>query len=319
MKRNALVTGGAGFVGSVLADQLLSAGWEVTIVDDLSNGKRENIPTGARFVQGDLADTAFVRSLAENRFETIFHVAAQASNAVSFYDPVRDLKSNQLATLNLLELARTGGTKRFLFASSMSAYGDAERFPTTEDEMLRPLTPYALHKAASEQYLSIYGNAQGLDWTVFRLYTTYGGRQNLDNREQGLLSIYLSYLLRGEPILVKGSLDRQRDIVHVNDVVGAMVSAVDARETFSEVYNLCSGESLSIRDIVHSLIYEVGEDPDTYPIIVEDGTPGDPSITHGSFAKAHAHFGYTPKVSPKEGIRLTVATLDSAGRIANES
>jgi len=307
--RHVLVTGGAGFVGSLLAQRLISDGFAVTIVDDLSNGKQSNLPEAATFVQADLAEESTYRRLADTRFDVIFHVAAQASNAISMREPVRDLASNQIATLLLLEYARQSGCERFLFTSSMSAYGEASSFPTDESEPLRPRSPYAIHKAACEEYLRVYGTEFGIRWTAFRLYTTYGGGQNLDNLDQGLLSIYLAYLARREPILVKGSLERKRDIVHVSDVVNALATVVDQERTYGRVYNLCSGESRTIGELLRALIRETGEDPDSYPVVVEDGTPGDPWQTHGSYRAAEADFGFVPRISPLEGVRLTARAL----------
>jgi UDP-glucose 4-epimerase len=309
MSKNALVTGGAGFVGSVLSRRLLKDGFSVTIVDDLSNGKRGNVPPEAQLIEADLSTEEAYRPLDPAGYDVIYHVAAQASNAVSLRDPLRDLASNQLATLRLLEYARESGSRRFIFTSSMSAYGDASSFPTTEKEPLRPRTPYAAHKAASEDYLRMYAEEYGLRPTVFRLYTTYGGEQNLDNLDQGLLSIYLAYLLRGEPIIVKGPLERERDIVHVSDVAGAMVAVLEEPRTFGRTYNLCSGVCLTIGTLVRTLIREAGEDPDAYPIVVEGGTPGDPFKTHGSYEAATTDFGYVPRVMPLDGVRQTVQAL----------
>ncbi len=308
MGQKMLVTGGAGFVGSVLSHRLLEQGHQVTIIDDLSNGKTSNLPRGAVFIQGDLAEAAPYEKLGDTRFDAIFHIAAQASNAISFRTPERDLMSNQLATLRLLEFARRTGCSRFLFTSSMSAYGQPKNFPTVESEPLFPDSPYAVHKAASEEYLRIYGNEYGLKWTVFRLYTTYGGGQNLDNLDQGLLSIYLAYLVKKKPIVVKGDLNRRRDIVHVNDVVTAILAAVDRPKSHGETYNLCTGTSLSIRELLDELIARMGEKKD-YPIDVQGPTQGDPPVTHGSFEKARRDLGFQPKISPMEGIRLTIEGL----------
>jgi UDP-glucose 4-epimerase len=313
MANRALVTGGAGFVGSWLARELLQRGWVVTIVDDLSNGKEEQAPPGAKFVLGDLAAPDTYPALSGAPYDVIYHVAAQASNAISFKKPLLDLSSNQIATLRLLDFARDTGVSRFIFTSSMSAYGDAQTFPTPESEPLRPRSPYAVHKAACEHYLGLFAEEHGLQPTVFRLYTTYGGGQNLDNVDQGLLSIYLAYLVRGEPILVKGSLDRKRDVVHVSDVIGALVAAADHPQTIGKTYNLCSGTSLTIRELIRGLVTEARLDPDEYPIIVEGATPGDPLKTHGSFAAAQADFGYQPAIMPSDGIRLTVEAARRQG------
>jgi UDP-glucose 4-epimerase len=303
-----LVTGGAGFVGSVLSDRLLKLGYSVTIVDDLSNGQESNLPRGAQFIRGDLAEAAPYEKLGQEKFDIIFHIAAQASNALSFRQPVRDLLSNQTSTLRLLEFARSSGCKRLIFTSSMSAYGIPKQFPTPEEEPLVPVSPYAVHKAASEEYLRIYGQEYGIDWTTFRLYTTYGSGQNLDNLDQGLLSIYLAYLVKKVPIVVKGDLSRKRDIVHVNDVVDAIVASMDRPQSHRQTYNLCTGTSLSIREILDELIRRMGENRD-YPVEVQGATQGDPPVTYGSYEKAKRDLGFQPKIQPLDGIRLTIEGL----------
>ena len=304
-----LVTGGAGFVGSALCRRLLDDGHEVVAVDNMSNGKESNIPPGIRFVRGDLAEAGTYDALGPERFDAIMHIAAQASNAISFRDPVRDLLDNQLATLRLLEYARHIRCRRVLFTSSMSAYGRPSQFPTSESTQLHADSPYGVHKAASEEYLRVYAQEYGLEWTTFRLYTTYGSTQNLDNLDQGLLSIYLAYLLKNQPIVVKGALERKRDIVHVSDVVEAIVKSIGTVAAHGKTYNMCSGVSLSIREILDALIREYGADPATYPVNVLPGTPGDPPVTHGSFAAAEQDLGWQPKVHPLHGIAMTVAQL----------
>jgi UDP-glucose 4-epimerase len=309
MNKRYLVTGGAGFVGSVIAKKLLASGAEVTIIDNLSNGKESNLDSRARFINGDLADVKTYAALDEQKFDAILHIAAQASNAISFRDPAKDLLDNQMSTIHLLEYARRNNIRRLLFTSSMSAYGQPTQFPTTENEPLVPDSPYAIHKAASEHYLRVYAKEFGLDWTTFRLYTTYGSAQNLDNLDQGLLSIYLAYLIKKIPVVVKGDLDRKRDIVHVNDVAEAIITTIDRPNTHGKTYNMCTGTSLTIRQLLDALMKEIGEDPATYPVTVLPGTPGDPPVTHGSHDAASRDFGFAPKVDPYQGIAMTVRQL----------
>lgn len=312
--KNYLVTGGAGFVGSALSHRLTASGQNVTVADDLSNGNRENLPKQVRFLEMDLADQTGYQRLGESHFDAVIHCAAQSSNAISFKDPRSDLSSNQVATLNLLEFCRKQGIRRFLFTSSMSVYGRPKNFPTSEAEPCYPDSFYAVHKLASEHYVRIYAQEYGLEATVFRLYTTYGYGQNLANMQQGLLSIYLGYLLNNTPLVVKGSGDRLRDIIHVEDVVDVVMLSLHNPVTIGKTYNLGTGESLSIHAILRDLLAGLGRDPDSYPVRWEPSTPGDPPVTHASIQSIALDTGWRPKIGAREGIRCTLERYRTTNR-----
>lgn len=313
MSDRILVTGGAGFVGSHLCGVLRERGLSPVALDDLSNGIRDSVPTGVPLVVGDLAEPATYEILGREPFKAVFHLAAQSSNALSFRDPVRDLRANQLATLNLLSFCRDAGIRRVLFTSSMSAYGQPGMLPTPESEPRRPGTFYGLHKHASEEYLRIWGETYGLDWTVFRLYTTYGVGQNMANREQGLIKIYLGFVLRNEPLHVRGSGDRLRDCVHVTDVVDALLRAMDEPRSFGKVYNVGSGQPLRVSEILDLILREAGKDPASYPVTFTPGDPGDPHSTHADVSALARDFAWRPAVAPADGIRATVRAYMGAG------
>lgn len=304
-----LVTGGAGFLGSHLCAALVARGDTPVAIDDLSNGYRENVPDGVELLVADLADASWIERVGGRKFDGVVHCAAQASNALSFRDPERDYRANQLATWNVLRFCERAEVRRLIFTSSMSVYGEPSRLPTPEDEPGRPATYYALHKMAAEQYIRF---ARGLDATIFRLYTTYGVGQNLANREQGLIKIYLGYVLRGEPMLVHGSGSRMRDVVHVSDVVDAILRSLHEPRTFGKCYNLGTGRSLSVADIIARIV-AAADRPPTYPVRYTDADPGDPRFTHADISAARRDFGWEPKVRPEDGIRETVRRYISAG------
>lgn len=303
-KHKILVTGGAGFVGSCLCRELKAQGHDVVALDDLSNGARENLPQSIPLLEADVSDPVLQERLVPYGFDVIIHCAAQASNALSFRDPFRDQKSNQEGTLNLLQFARKQGIRRFIFTSSMSVYGAPQQIPTSETTPCYPDSFYAVHKLASEHYVRVFAQEYGLDYTIFRFYTTYGRGQNLHNRDQGLMSIYLSYFLKNEPILVKGSKDRKRDIIHVDDVVEAIVSSIPQESSYSKVYNLGTGQAKSIEELLRILVASGGKDPKTYPIIYEKSTAGDPFETKADISAIERDLGWKPKISPEEGISL---------------
>ena len=306
MDKYALVTGGAGFVGSVLSIRLISEGYHVTICDDLSNGKQENIPAEAELHKLDISDTNGVNSIPEYPYEIIFHVAAQASNALSWKDPIKDLMVNQLGTYNILKFCKKRSINRIIFCSSMSGYGSPAILPTPESIEMKPNTFYAVHKLASEHYLRIFAKEHNITYTIFRLYTTYGHGQNLDNINQGLLSIYLSYIVNQKPLLIKGSKNRTRDIIHVNDVVEAIILSLSNDISFNKTYNLGSGQCLTIEKIIELLITGMGYEPGEYPVKYEDSTQGDPFDTLADISSVKNELNWCPKISPKEGIELTL-------------
>ena len=306
MDKYALVTGGAGFVGGALSTRLISEGYHVTIIDDLSNGKQENIPTEAEFHKLDISDSSSFDSIPQYPYEIVFHVAAQASNAISWQYPARDLMVNQLGTYNILEFCVKRNINRIIFTSSMSAYGVPEIFPTPESTEMKPDTFYAVHKLTSELYLRIFAKEHGINYTIFRLYTTYGHGQNLDNINQGLLSIYLSYIVNQKTLIVKGSKDRTRDIIHVNDVVEAIILSLSNNISLNKVYNMGSGQRLTIEEIIELLTTGLGYKSGEYPVKYEDSTQGDPFDTLADISLVKQELGWQPKISPREGIQLTI-------------
>ncbi len=299
---NILVTGGAGFLGSQLCAALLADGYHPIAIDDLSNGRRENVPDGVPLLVADLSAAAWVELIAGQRIDAVVHCAAQSSNAISFRDPEADLLANQLATLRVLQYCAAASVRRLIFTSSMSVYGNPPSFPTPSEEVPRPLTYYAAHKAASESYVRMQ---RDLDWTIFRLYTTYGFGQNMSNLNQGLVKIFLGFVLRGEAVSVHGSGDRLRDIVHVSDVVRAIMMSLNAPASFGRTYNLGSGRPMRVREIIGKILECAGK-PADYPVVYGAADPGDPDRTHADVSAALRDFGWAPSVLPEVGIAETV-------------
>ena len=188
----------------------------------------------------------------------------------------------------------------------MSTYGSTNQFPTNENSEMMPESFYAVHKLAGEHYCRIFKEEYGIDYTIFRFYTVYGHGQNLLNVNQGLLSIYLSYIINKQPILIKGSIERIRDIIHVSDVVQAICLSIESTNSNNKIYNLGSGQARTIKQLIDSLTFEFGYKPGEYPIIFEQGTPGDPFCTLADLTKIKMDLNWEPKISPEEGIKLTV-------------
>ena len=301
-----IVTGGAGFVGKWLCEKLVSIGHKILVIDNLSNGTKSNFIKSIEYIDIDISNNKSFINIPNYKFKCIIHLAAQASNAISFNNPIDDLNTNQIGTYNLLEFAKKRGINKFIYSSSMSTYGSTNQFPTNENSEMMPESFYAVHKLAGEHYCRIFKEEYGIDYTIFRFYTVYGHGQNLLNINQGLLSIYLSYIINKQPILIKGSIERIRDIIHVSDVVQAICLSIESTASNNKTYNLGSGQARTIKELIDSLTFEFGYKPGEYPIIFEQGTPGDPFCTLADLTKIKTDLHWEPKISPEEGIKLTV-------------
>jgi UDP-glucose 4-epimerase len=301
-----IVTGGAGFIGSALARALLRQGSEVMVVDNLSTGFRENIPEGAEFLEGDLGRPEVVRRLPAERVAGVLHLAGQSSGEVSFADPGYDLAANTLSTLLLLRWCKEHNVTRMMYASSMSVYGNVPDAPVREDHRAEPLAFYGVSKLASEGYLRIYAG-RGVNTTALRMFNVYGPGQNMANLKQGMVSIYLAYLLRGGPIVVKGDARRFRDFVYIDDVVAAWLAALDCPATFGNVYNIAGGQRTEVAALLQRLLEAAGCRPADVPIVFADGTPGDQFGIYASIQRLRDDTGWRPRVELDEGLRRMVA------------
>ncbi len=306
MKRKALVTGGAGFIGSHLSRRLLDAGWDVLIIDNLSTGYRSNVPDGAKFIELDLSKESFVDQLPHEGVDVVFHLAAQSSGEVSFDNPAYDLKTNCLSTVLLLDWCVEKKVNRFIYTSSMSIYGDVENLPVKEDEFPRPKSFYGIGKLASENYLRVYQQTYGINFTALRFFNVYGPGQKLENLRQGMVRIYMAFVAKKETVLVKGSGDRFRDLVYVDDVVDATTAVVDNPVTFGQSYNVGTGKKTVVNNLIQMIAKAFGYDPTTYPIKYTDGTPGDQFGMYADISKIKKAIGWFPKIDTSEGIHRMV-------------
>jgi len=300
-----LVTGGAGFIGAHLARRLLAAGHAVVVVDNLSTGTRDNVPAGAAFVALDLARPDFLSALPDGTFDAVCHLAAQSSGEVSAEKPLYDLQANAASTLLLSRWCIARGVPRFLYASSMAAYGNVESSPVAETTLCVPLSYYGVSKLTSEHLLRLAAR-DGLRVTSFRIFSVYGPGQNLGNLKQGMVSIYLAYLLRGVPVPVTGSLQRFRDLVFIDDVVDAWEAALQRPSTPAEVYNLGSGRPTTVRALLAALIAALGL-PADHPIEELPGSPADQFGLYADVSRAAADLGWRPQTQLEDGLRAMVA------------
>jgi UDP-glucose 4-epimerase len=250
------ITGGAGFIGSHLADAFLAQGRRVLVIDDLSTGRRQNLPAGAELAALDIRSRAAAERIEKGGFDLLVHHAAQMDVRRSVADPVFDAEVNVLGSLNLLEAARGGGVSQVLFASTGGAiYGEQEVFPASEEHPARPLSPYGVSKLAIERYLFFYHVTYGLSATCLRYSNVYGERQSAHG-EAGVVAIFLDRLLAGKAPTINGSGEQTRDYLHVSDVVRANLAAA-GRPGF-HVYNVGTGVETSVLELYRALAEAVG-------------------------------------------------------------
>lgn len=298
-----LVTGGAGFIGSHLSRRLLERGHSVVIADNLSTGRKENVPEGVEFLQRDLSTPEGLDGLP--RVDAVCHLAAQSSGAVSAEKPFYDLAANAGSTLLLSRWCIQNGTPRFVYASSMAAYGNPREHEVREETPCVPIAYYGVSKLTSEHLLRLAAR-EGLNVTSFRIFTSYGPGQDLGNFKQGMVSIYLAYLLAGGPVPVTGSLERFRDIINVRDVVEAWVRAVEMPSTPEQVYNLATGRPTKVRELLTALI-EAMELPADHPIEELPGSSSDQFGIYADISKIRRDLGFEPQVDLKSGLREMAA------------
>jgi len=306
----ALVTGGAGFIGSRIATQLLAQGWEVCIIDNVSTGKLENVPPAAEWVEGDVRDRDRLAVCFKKGFDAVFHLAAQVSNILSYRDPTEDVTTNVVGTINLLELCRAHHVPRFMHASSMALYGQPAEDMVDESAPLNPLSFYGISKLAAENYVMAMARRNDLagDFraTSLRMFNVFGPGQSLDNPYQGVISVFISNILKEEPITLYGSGRQSRDFVHIDDVIAAWMLALDAPATFGEALNVGHGRGISINDMLDAVLREFGHDRSSYRIDYQPELPGDQRRIVADISKARELIRWQPAAEFNKALRETI-------------
>ena len=295
-----IVTGVAGFIGAAVARALLAKGAEIVGIDNLSTGYRENIPAGITFIEAQCQDPSLYKDKIPNQpYSAIFHIAGQSSGEISFDDPSYDLRTNTESTLHLLKFGLAHQCKRFIYASTMSVYGQQPDKAITEDATTFPLSFYGVGKLASEHYLRLYEQF-GMRSTALRLFNVYGPGQNMINMRQGMVSIFMAMLLKNKNIHVKGSPERYRDFVYIDDIVRSFLLCLERDSSCGQALNIGGSGRVTIGKLIDKL---AALSPEKVPVKFEGSTAGD---MHGIYAdgrKAAELLGYEPQVDLDEGLR----------------
>lgn len=295
----ALIIGGAGFIGSHIAEELLHDGLDVVVIDNLSSGKTKWIPSAATFYKMDMFDNDLEEVFAMERPDYVFHQAAQISVAKSMTAPAEDARMNILGTINVLQCAIAYNVKRFIFASSAAVYGAPEILPLVEDQDLHPTSFYGMSKAFAEEYIRLFSSLRQLDYSIFRYANVYGPRQDTEG-EAGVIAVFLDKLFAGDPLTIYGDGSQTRDFVHVKDVARACAMSIKLEE--STVINLSACESTSINALVDTMMKVTGIHSMVQKLPAKNG-----DILHSYLdnSVARAKLGWTPKISLEQGLLET--------------
>ena len=299
-----LVTGGAGFIGSHLAEELIRRRHRVRVADSLITGKRRNLThmAGVEFLEGDLADAAFAcRAVAGIDF--VLHQAAIPSVPRSVNDPLTSNRSNIDATLSVLVAARDAGVRRLVYAGSSSAYGDTPTLPKREDMAPNPLSPYALQKLVGEQYCQMFTRLYGFETVTTRYFNVFGPRQDPGSPYSGVISLFATALLEGRQPTIYGDGEQTRDFTYVANAVDGVLRACDAPKAAGEVVNVACGTRISLKELLRVMNRIAGT---TMEPIYKEARLGDVKDSQADIAKAKTLLGYTPIVALEEGLQRTL-------------
>lgn len=285
---NFLITGIAGFIGSSLAKTILEKGNAVVGIDNLSTGFEENIPEGAIFIKGNCQDPSVIQKLEKYSIDYVIHIAGQSSGEISYEDPVYDLQTNTQSTLLLLDFARKQNCKHFIYTSSMSVYGDVPDIPINEKHSCDPKSFYAIGKLASEFYIKRFSEQYQLPSSTLRLFNIYGPGQNMENMKQGMVSIFLAQALKDGSITVKGSPERFRDFVFIDDLIKVFLEVIKSIPENYTCYNVCSGVKTEVREIISILQQNIKPSP---IVNFSGNTPGDQFGIYGDPSRMNSKLG----------------------------
>jgi len=299
-----LVTGGAGFIGSHLAEELVRRGHTVRVADNLSTGKRQNLAhlPDVEFVEGDLADMAVAARVVQG-MDYVLHQAAIPSVPRSVKDPITSNRANVDSTLNVLVAARDAGVRRLVFAGSSSEYGDTPTLPKTEDMPSSPLSPYALQKVMGTEYCRMFTRLYGFETVVIRYFNVFGPRQDPGSPYSGVISLFATALIEGRQPTIYGDGGQTRDFTYVANVVDGVLRACTAPEAAGEAINVACGTRISLNELLRVMNAVVGT---SVQAIYAEPRAGDVRDSQADITKAKQLLGYVPIVGLEEGLRHTL-------------
>lgn len=304
-----LVTGGAGFIGSHVAEQLCQSGHDVVVLDDLSGGFRENVPAASTFVQGSILDVPLLDQLfRQHRFRYVFHLAAYAAEGLSHFIKRFNYNNNLVGSVNLINAAVNYEVNCFVFTSSIAVYG-AGQTPMTEDLVPQPEDSYGIAKLAVEQDLKASHEMFGLDYIIFRPHNVYGERQNIADRYRNVVGIFMNQILKGEPMTIFGDGEQQRAFTHINDVAPIIAESVDVPAARNQVFNVGADVPFTVNRLAELVAQALGAQRNVKYLPPRNEV----TIAFSDHSKAERVFGSRPKTSLDQGIAGMAAWVKAQG------
>jgi UDP-glucose 4-epimerase len=304
-----LVTGGAGFIGSHVADELLNRGHKVVVLDDLSGGFEDNAPSGAIFVKGSILDAELIDRLFDrHNFTYVYHLAAYAAEGLSHFIKRFNYNNNLIGSVNLINASVNYGVRCFVFTSSIAVYG-AGQAPMTEQMVPLPEDSYGIAKVAVENELKVTHEMFGLDYVIFRPHNVYGERQNIGDRYRNVVGIFMNQLMKGEPMTIFGDGEQQRAFTHINDVAPVIAASVDVPSARNQIFNVGADVPYTVNDLARIVADAIGKECN----VVHLDPRNEVKIAFSDHSRAESVFGSRPKVSLEEGIQSMAAWVRDHG------
>jgi len=307
---NILVTGGAGFIGSHVAEALINRGYAVTILDDLSGGFLDNVVRGVSFVEGSINDVALVERLFEQeRYAYVFHLAAYAAEGLSHFIKRFNYNNNLIGSVNLINASVNYGVKCFVFTSSIAVYGASPQLPMTEETPPRPEDPYGIAKLAVEQELRVCKEMFDLDYIIFRPHNVYGERQNIGDKYRNVVGIFMNQILQGKPMTIFGAGTQTRAFSHIADVAPIIAESIEAPQAYNQIFNIGADQPYSINELAECVARAMGVEP----AMIHLPARNEVINAYSSHEKVARVFGERNLVPLEEGLQRMAAWVKQHG------
>ena len=305
-----LVTGGAGFIGSHIAEELVKRGHDVIVLDDLSGGFIDNVVNDAKFIQGSINDVDMVQRLFEqNRFDYVFHLAAYAAEGLSHFIKRYNYNNNLIGSVNLINASINTGVNCFVFTSSIAVYGTSPELPMTEETPAHPEDSYGIAKLAVEQELRVCKDMFGLDYIIFRPHNVYGERQNIGDKYRNVVGIFMNQILQDKPMTIFGDGTQTRAFSYIGDVAPIIAEAIEVPEAYNQVFNIGADQHYSVNELAQSVARAMGIEPD----LLHLPSRNEVLNAYSSHEKVRRVFGERELFSLEEGLQRMASWVKQHG------